>query len=134
MTVYVDTSALLKLYLEEPDSEYAEDLLVSAGDWLTGRHTTIEIRRNLVHHLDGPELAAAQRKFQRDLENISIVELTTEVCEAAAQLAEATGTRTLDAHHLGAAKVAGQGSLPVVTFDLRQAQAARALGWVVLGS
>ena len=133
MTVYVDSSALLKLYIEEPDSEYAEHLLTGAGEWLTGRHTTVEIRRNLAHHLRGQELADAQRQFKRDLENISIVELTPEVCEVAAQLAEATGTRTLDALHLGAAMVAGQGSLPLVTFDLRQAQAARALGWVVIG-
>jgi predicted nucleic acid-binding protein len=134
VTAYVDSSALLKLYLEEPDSEYAENLLIGAGDWLTGRHTTVEVRRSLTRHLDGQELAAAQRQFQRDLENISIVELTTEVCEVAAQLAEATGIRTLDALHMGAAKVAGQGSLPLITFDLRQAQAAHALGWIVLGS
>jgi predicted nucleic acid-binding protein len=63
-----------------------------------------------------------------------VVELTHEVCEAAAELAEVTGARSLDALHLGAAKVVGGGALPFVTFDLRQAQAARALGWVVLGS
>ena len=45
MTIYVDASALLKLYLYERDSEYAEDLLSGAGDWLTGRHTTVEVRR-----------------------------------------------------------------------------------------
>jgi hypothetical protein len=28
----------------------------------------------------------------------------------------------------------GGGTLPLVTFDLRQAQTARALGWMVLGS
>jgi predicted nucleic acid-binding protein len=63
-----------------------------------------------------------------------VVELTHEVCEAAAELAEVTGARSLDALHLGAAKVVGGGAFPFVTFDLRQVQAARALGWVVLGS
>jgi hypothetical protein len=45
-----------------------------------------------------------------------------------------TGARSLDALHLGTAKVVGGGALPFVTFDLRQAQAARALGWFALGS
>ena len=134
MTIYVDASALLKLYLSERDSEYAEDLLSDAGDWLTGRHTTVEVRRNLVRHLHGQDLVDAQAQFRRDLANIAIVELTSQVCEAAAQLAEATGARALDALHLGAAKVAGEGGIPFVTFDLRQAQVARTLGWVVLGA
>jgi predicted nucleic acid-binding protein len=63
-----------------------------------------------------------------------VVELTQEVCDAAADIAEVTQARTLDALHLGAAKTVGGGALPFVTFDLRQAQVARGLGWVVLGS
>ena len=82
----------------------------------------------------GSDLTAARRQFERDWANTAVVELTHEVCEAAAELAEVTGARSLDALHLGAAKVVGGGALPIVTFDLRQAQAARALGWVVLGS
>ena len=58
---------------------------------------------------------------------------TASVCEAAAALADVIGARTLDALHLGAAKVVGGGALPLVTFELRQAAVARALGWVVLG-
>jgi predicted nucleic acid-binding protein len=42
-----------------------------------------------------------------------------------------TGARTLDALHLAAAQRIG-GAVPFVTFDVRQAQAARTLGLVVL--
>lgn len=134
MTLYVDASALLKLYFEEPDSDHAEELLSSDPEWVTARHTAVEVRRNLARELGGSELAAARRQFERDWRAMAVVELTAEVCEAAAQIAELTGARTLDALHLGAAKVVGGGALPVITFDLRQAQAARALGWTVLGS
>jgi predicted nucleic acid-binding protein len=41
--------------------------------------------------------------------------------------------RTLDALHLAAAERAGGGTLVFVTYDIRQAQAARSLGWPVLG-
>jgi predicted nucleic acid-binding protein len=134
VSLYVDPSALLKLYFAEPDSDRAEDILASDLDWITGRVTSVEVRRNLARELVGSDLAAARRQFERDWANTAVVELTLEVCEAAAELAEVTGARSLDALHLGAAKVVGGGALPIVTFDLRQAQAARSLGWVVLGS
>jgi predicted nucleic acid-binding protein len=38
MPIYVDTSALLKRYLEEPDSDAAEALLASDFAWFSGRH------------------------------------------------------------------------------------------------
>jgi predicted nucleic acid-binding protein len=134
VSIYLDASAFLKLYLKEPDSDRAEDILLGGGEWVTGRHTTIEVRRNLSRYLGGADLAAAQRQFQHDWTNTAVVDLTEEVCEAAAQLAEITGVRSLDALHLGAAQVIGGGRLPLVTFDLRQAQAARTLGWTVIGS
>ena len=134
MSIYLDSSAFLKLYLDEPDGEHAEDMLVAGGEWVTGRHTAVEVRRNLSRALVGSELVAAQRQFRRDWENTAVADLTEEVCEVAAQFAELTGVRSLDALHLAAAKVIGSGAFPIVTFDLRQAQAARSLGWVVLGS
>lgn len=134
MTLYIDASALLKLYFDEPDSAGAEEILTADPEWVTARHTAVEVRRNLARELRGPVLQAARRQFNRDWRGVAVVELTDEVCKAAAEIAEVTGARTLDALHLGAAKTAGGGTLPFVTFDLRQAQVARALGWVVLGS
>jgi uncharacterized protein len=134
VSVYVDSSAFLKLYFEEADSRRAEEILGADDVWVTARHTSVEVRRNLARELKASELAAARRQFERDWRNTAVVELTADVCEAAAGMAELTGARTLDALHLGAAQVVGGGSLPIVTFDLRQAQAARSLGWVVLGS
>jgi predicted nucleic acid-binding protein len=133
VSLYVDASAFLKLYFEEPESDRAEAILSGDSDWVTARHTAVEVRRSLSRALAGAALVAARRQFQRDWEHTAIVELTPEVCEAAAQLAELTGARSLDALHLGALQVVGGGSLPLATFDLRQAQAARSLGWVVLG-
>lgn len=133
MSLYVDASALLKLYLDEPDSQRAEDVLSADRGWVTARLTSIEVRRNLSRALSGRDLAAARRQFERDWAQMSVVELSAEVCEAAADLAESTGARSLDALHLGAAMVVGGGALPFVTFDLRQAQVARGLAWIVLG-
>jgi predicted nucleic acid-binding protein len=42
--------------------------------------------------------------------------------------------RTLDALHLAAAQRVGGPAMPFLTFDLRQAQAARSLGLTVVGA
>ena len=48
--------------------------------------------------------------------------------EPAATIAEATGVRTLDALHLAAAQRVSEPGVTFLTLDLREAQAARALG------
>lgn len=134
MSLYVDSSALLKRYVDEPDSDAADSLLRSDPALLTARHTIVEVRRNLARLLTGRDLAAARSAFAGDLEALSIVELDEVTCEAAATVAEVTGVRTLDALHLAAAQRVGGPAVPFITFDARQAQAARALDMTVLGA
>lgn len=134
MSLYVDSSALLKRYVDEPDSEVADSLLGSDPTLVTARHTIVEVRRNLARLLDGRDLASARSAFARDLEVLSVVELDAVTCEGAATVAEVTGVRTLDAMHLAAAQRVGGPAVPFLTFDARQAQAARALGLTVVGA
>ena len=130
MTIYADTSALLKRYVDEPDSERAVELLASDPEVLTGRHAVVEVRRNLARLLPSTAATAARAAFAEDLASLSIIELDAATCELAATIAEQTGVRTLDAMHLGAARRLGT-ALTFLTFDVRQAQAARALGFAV---
>jgi hypothetical protein len=133
MALYVDTSALLKRYVEEPDSATAEAYLLGDPDWYTGRHTYVETRRNLHRALDAADFHRVRRIFEDDWRRISIVELDEVTCQLAADIAEMTGVRSLDALHLGAASRLGPQTVQVLTFDVRQAQAARHLGFEVLG-
>ena len=134
MSLYVDSSALLKRYVDEPDSDVADSLLRSDSSLLTARHTIVEVRRNLTRLVAGRELASARSAFARDLEVLSIIELDEVTCDGAAQIAEVTGVRTRDALHLAAAQRIGGPAVPFLTFDVRQAQAARALGLTVVGT
>ena len=134
MTMYLDSSALLKRYLEESDSDDYEARLLADPDWVTGRHTAVEVRRNLAQHLAGQDLAAARRLFASDWGRIDVIELDSVTCQLATDIAEVVGARTLDALHLGALQRAGGAALPLLTADLRQARAARALGWTVLSA
>lgn len=133
MIAYVDTSALLKRYVDEPDSDRAVDLLAGADRLATGRHTVVELRRNLARLLPAASAAAARVAFAEDLAAFWIVEIDAATCELAATIAEQSGVRTLDAMHLGAARRLGS-ALTFVTFDVRQAAAARGLGLVVAGA
>ena len=134
MTTYVDSSALLKNYFDEPDSSIADRMLSSDPVLVTSWVTYVEVRRNLARQLRGAELREAKEQFSSDIDQIALVAVDEAVCRAAAQIGEQLGVRSLDAIQLASAQRLAIPSLPFVTFDLRQAQAARSLGFVVLGS
>jgi len=134
VSVYVDSSALLSTYLDEPAARRSEELLLLDSGWVTARHTWVEVLRNLARWLERGVRPAARAQFELDWSRMRIVELDRRVCEAAAEIAEATGIRSLDALHLGAAQLIGDGDLPILTCDRRQAAAARSLGWTVIGA
>lgn len=60
MTLYVDTSDLLKRYIDEPDSSRFNTLLASDSMRLTCRLTLVEVRRNLSRRLDPGDVAGAR--------------------------------------------------------------------------
>jgi len=132
VSTYVDPSALLKRYVEEADSAGADALLRTDPSLLTGRHAIVEVRRNLTRLLSGRDLVEARAAFADDLRSISIIELDEATCESAALIAEAMGVGTLDALHLAAAQRIAAPGVGFLTFDLRQAQAARAIGLTVV--
>jgi hypothetical protein len=133
VTLYVDASAFVKVYLEEEATASARAILAADKSWTAAGHTFVEVRRALHQALDEPELGEEQDAFARDWRATAVIELTNNLCHDAADLAEATGVRTLDALHLAAAQHAGATELTFVTFDRRQADAARSLGWTVAG-
>lgn len=133
MTLYVDSSALLKRYVDEHDSQVAVDLMATDPVLVTSRLTEVEVRRNLARLLDGEDLIGSRRQLSGDLDAFALVSLDAVTCNEAARIAETTLCRSLDALHLAAASRAGPATA-VLTFDIRQAQVARGLGMTVLGS
>jgi predicted nucleic acid-binding protein len=132
--LYVDSSALLKRYVREPDSAECERLLSADPVWITARHTWVEVQRNLARLLDGADRARLQRTFVDDWKRMHIVELDRETCELAGDLAKThPGVRSLDALHLAAAQRVGSSAIAILTYDVRQSRAARELGIKVLG-
>ena len=133
MTLYVDSSALLKRYIDEHDSAVARDLLATDPVLVTSRLTEIEVRRNLTRLLSGDQLRQARRQVALDLDALALIAVDATCCNEAARISEQTLCRSLDAIHLAAALRAGPATT-VLTFDQRQAQAARSLGLATIGA
>ncbi len=134
MTLYVDSSALLKRYVSEADSSVAHRLLASDPVLVTSWITLVEVRRNLARLLLGSDWVSARQAFGEDLEEFALVTCDEATADAASRIAETFGVRSLDAIHLASAQRLQIPRLSFITFDLRQAQAARSLGFTVLGS
>lgn len=133
MTTYFDTSALMKLYLDEADSGDARTFVRADPVRVTAWLTLVEIRRNLARVLDGPALTRAREACERDLDAMALLNLDERGWRRAADIGETLGVRSLDAVHLAAAQQLRISDLLFCTFDLRQGQAARRLGMRVVG-
>jgi uncharacterized protein len=133
MTTYVDSSALLKRYVEEIDSEVAEEYLNADPVLVTSWVTVVEVRRNLARLPRVLDLIGAQAQFSTDIDAIALISCDEPVANNAGEIGETLGVRSLDAIHLASAQRLRIESLTFLTFDLRQAQAARSLGFAVRG-
>lgn len=133
MALYVDSSALLKRYVDEHDSEASDRLMSSDPVLVTSRLTEIEVRRNLARLLADSSLDSARRQFAADLDAFALVAVDAVCCNEAARIGEQTLCRSLDAIHLASAIRVGRAT-SLLTFDVRQARIARTLGLTVIGA
>jgi len=97
VTLYTDSSALIKRYVAEDDSDAAEAVLLADPEWVTGRHTFVEVMLAIHRRLGDAERTVASAAFERDWQRTFVVALDDAVCRRAAELGIATGARSLDA-------------------------------------
>lgn len=134
MTIYVDSSALVKTILSEPGSELAREYLASDDHRFTCWVSVVEVRRAISRALAGLPLVRARARVEDDFSYMSLVMPDEQVWRTASDIAEVLGVRSLDAVHLAASQRLQIPGLTFLTFDLRQAQAARSMGYAVVGA
>jgi len=122
--IALDTSALTKLVVHEPETP----ALVAAlrGQTLVASALVRTELRRAVQRVAPDRLGAAEALVGR----LRLVRLDDELLDAAGRQAPAS-LRTLDAIHLACALLLGDELDALVTYDARQADAARAAGLVV---
>jgi predicted nucleic acid-binding protein len=134
--LYLDTSALLKLYVDEPGSDVT--WAAASGSILaTCRITWVEAvaalaRREREAPAAGVVWRQARERLAQDWPALHVVDLTQSLAESAGDLAEAFALRGYDAVQLAAAKVlrgAAREGVSFACFDRRLSQAAKQLGF-----
>lgn len=131
MLAYLDSSVVLSRYLAEPRSREANALIAQASSIVTCRVLQIEVMRGLSFITSAVERATAQMTFAEDWRRMIVVELDAPLADLAATIAASTGVRTLDSLQIATAVLSGAEAF--ITFDRRQADAARAFDLTVLG-
>jgi hypothetical protein len=120
--VYLDASAAVKLVVSEPESASVRQFVASQLTRVSSRVLAVELMRAVTRASPG---ALDQARALLDV--TEFVELDVVIAERAALL-EPVGFRSLDAIHLGSALELGDELDAFVTYDPRQADAARELG------
>ncbi len=123
---YIDASALVKLLLQESESDELRQYVSLDRELITSRIATVEVRRAIARSTTADDAALAQLWGR-----IGLMELDAQVAQAASQALPAN-LRSLDAIHLASALALREDVRSVVTYDRRLADAARAAGMDVV--
>ena len=119
--VYLDSSALVKLVVREPESAALRSYLRSTPNRVSSTLARVEVLRAVL-----PQGAGARIRARQVLERTSLLALDDTLLDAAGTL-DLPGLRSLDAIHLAAAQAVGP-LRALVTYDRRLAEAAESLG------
>lgn len=138
MIAYFETSAVVKLIVEEQGSEAAGALWDGSDLVLTSRLTYAEVRAALAAahragRVSSAGLRAGKRALEERFEQFNVVELTGGIVRSAGDLCEAHALRGYDAVHLASAMMIRAPDLVMTTWDRDLANAARTGGLNVAG-
>jgi uncharacterized protein len=119
-TLYLDSSAIVKLIVAEPESDALRAFLKEYPVRASSMLARVEVKR-AVRSL-GPQVLA---RAEATLERLSLLHLDEPLLEAAAAFGPSV-LRTLDAIHLASAQTLA--AAIVVTYDTRMSEVSTGLG------
>lgn len=130
MIGYIDSSVFLARFLDEDRSAEAGALMGRLSGAVVSRVTEVEVRRGLALIENVVERTLTQSLWAHQWRSMNVIDVDARVSDLAAEIAMATHIRSLDALHVATASIANVPAM--ITFDQRQAQAARAFNLTVL--
>ena len=122
MATYLDSSALAKLVIDEPETDALRRTLRTATRPVTSDLARTELMRSVRRHAEDRMVMA-----RLVLDSVSIMSMPASTFDAAGRL-DPANLRSLDALHLAAALELGDDLDGLITYDRRLAEAATALG------
>ena len=133
-SLYLDSSALLKRYLEEEFSQQCEEIIIKYHDKYISQIGVTETLINLRKRLSAGEFAMAAKLFEADIAIFNIIEFDEATSDLAVEIAGGTNLATLDSIHLASAANLGSKAIDFLTYDKVQRKAAKSLGFKTPGS
>lgn len=136
MTLYLDTSSAIQLYVSEAGSDAVRKLVVDAAVVATSVVTYAELRAALARlrregALTVAKLRSAKREFDDQWPSFMKLDATDALCRTAGEFAERYRLRGFDSVHLASfadvARRAGPRETRFSSFDDRLTEAARKL-------
>lgn len=136
---YFDTSALIKRYVDEEGRREVLQLL-RQHQCVTSQLLPVELRSALRRRvadgsLDARRVPDILKRFAADREFWALIEVTSDVLQAAERLVAAHPLRTLDAIHVASAELFADrlaaSELTFVSADARQTAIAAAIGMAI---
>jgi uncharacterized protein len=124
--VYLDSSAIVKLAIQEPESKALRAYLRRRRPLVSSTLARAEVARALTPLGDG-----AVRRGQDVLTRIDLIRVTDRILIVAGSIQPAE-LRTLDAIHLATVQQIENDLSRIVTYDERMAAGARVSGWSVI--
>jgi hypothetical protein len=123
--VYLDSSAIVKLVVQEPESQALRRYLPRRRPLVSSALARVEVSRAVL-----PLGEEALRRAREVLARIDLVRINNRVLVKAGVL-EPAELRSLDAIHLATAALLEDTLARFVCYDDRMSQAAQSLGWTV---
>ena len=128
MTIFVDTSALVKRYVHEPDRDLVIETMAGEDTWIASALARSEAMLTLHQLAPGPHSQARLwHAFRDDWDAFLVVPVDDRCLARAVDLGAQFSLRLVDAIHLAAADRIPR-PLRYLTFDRRQIPAVTALG------
>lgn len=118
---FLDSSAILKLIVEEPESKTLRRFIPEYK--MASRLSRLEVLRN-VHRIDPKKVSTAREK----LDGIFYVEINTPVIKNAEEIALAMEIKSLDAIQAGSALFLKDSIAGVISYDKNLNRALKLLG------
>jgi len=135
--LYLDTSSLVKLYVDEDGSDTVRGEVAEAAVVTTSQIAYVEVRAALARRrreraLRPRAFLAAKHAFEADWAHLVAIDATADLCQEAGVLAERHALRGFDALHLAAFAEAlrgleGRADVRFSSFDDRLNRAAAKL-------
>jgi predicted nucleic acid-binding protein len=129
--LFLDTSALVKRYVDESGTRAVTALMDADSDWAASALALAEAEIALCHRAQHEAMVAPLvEALRRDWASFAIVPVDDPCLTRAKEIGCQFGTRTIDSIHLAAADRLPR-PLTFVTFDRRQGAAAAGMGLTV---